>query len=99
VNTFTRKAVRQPAHDSKLSRILNLFASGRSLNRFEAATAGDTCLNSTISRLSHSYGLEFIRVWEKVPNRFGFWTRVIRCRLTPEALDKSRKLLSSEPPA
>jgi hypothetical protein len=91
--TPERMAGRQPAHDTKARMMLHLFASGHSLNRFEAATAGDTCLNSTVSELAHKYGLEFIRVWEKVPNRFGTWTKVIRYRLAPKSRDIARKLL------
>jgi hypothetical protein len=78
---------------SKLATILRLLLGGASANRFEAERIGDHCLHSTISTLANSYGLTFIRKWEKVPNRFGGKTRVVRYSLAPFERDRAAKLL------
>jgi hypothetical protein len=56
--------------NTKESMILTIMREGRSLNRFEAARLGDTCLHSTISTL-RSKGHLFHDEWEWVPTRFG----------------------------
>ena len=80
--------------DTKIARILEHLASGGSLNRFDAECLGDHCLNSTIAVLSGAYALNFIRQREKVPNRFGSDTPVIRYRLSEKEQDRARKLLA-----
>lgn len=65
--------------DTKIGRILAALKSPEGLNRFEAEWIGDHCLNSTVARLraeGHSISSE----WERVPNRFGGFTRVLRYR-------------------
>jgi len=84
-------------HDTKQRRILHIFAHGHSLNRFEAAAIGDTCLNSTVSSLTHRHGLPFNREWEVVRNRFGSATRVLRYRLTSDSMTKARGILKTHP--
>ena len=79
---------------TKLCRILEHFVNGGSLNRFEAERLGDHCLNSTIAALCGNYGLAFIRVDERVPNRFGSETRVTRYRLPDSEMERAGKVLS-----
>ena len=52
---------------TKISRVLAYLLQDRSLNRFEAERLGDHCLHSTISSLTHGYGLKFARKSERVP--------------------------------
>lgn len=54
---------------TKESTILSILKSGNSLNTFEAARLGDTCLHSTISTL-RSKGYLFHDEWEWVKTRF-----------------------------
>ncbi|MFA7666366.1 MAG: helix-turn-helix domain-containing protein [Burkholderiaceae bacterium] len=75
--TAQRKA--QHPKDTKINRILNILRSGISLNRFEAARLGDSCLNSTVAVL-RAEGFNIVGVWEEVPNRFGGKTRCKRYR-------------------
>lgn len=56
---------------TKIARVLRHLLSGKTLIRFEAERIGDHCLPSTISTLTHSYGLAFSRTQEKAPNRWG----------------------------
>tara|TARA_B100001059_G_scaffold212378_2_gene227376 strand:+ start:2636 stop:2986 length:351 start_codon:yes stop_codon:yes gene_type:complete len=79
---------------TKLARILEHFVNGGSLNRFEAERLGDHCLNSTIAALCGSHGLAFIRIDERVPNRFGSETRVTRYSLPETELARASKVLS-----
>lgn len=78
-NTATAHRKEQPVKDTKISRILNILRSGRSLNRFEAAPLGDSCLNSTVAVL-RAEGFNIVGEWEEVPNRFGGKTRCKRYR-------------------
>lgn len=66
---------------SKIARILAYQLNVGSLIRFEADKLGDHCLNSTISKLSNDYGLNFVRQSETVPNSWGKPCSVIRYRL------------------
>jgi hypothetical protein len=86
-------AGRQPGHDTKVLRVLAIFAAGHSLNRFDAEQIGDHCLHSTISSISRRYGLEFIKQWEKVPGYSGGLTRVIRYRLAPAELARACEIV------
>lgn len=73
---------------TKASRVLAyLLMPGRSLNRFEALSIGDSCLPSTISAFSNTHGLAFERVSEQVPNNWGSPCPVTRYRL-PESQHK-----------
>ncbi len=51
---------------------------GNSLTRLEAYEIGCSFLNSFISATSDSHGFEFPRKLEKIPNRFGGETSVMR---------------------
>ena len=73
---------------TKIARVLAyLLVPCNSLNRFEAELLGDHCLNSTVAKLAHSYGLKFQRQPEKVPNRWGAPCDVTRYSL-PESQHK-----------
>lgn len=50
--------------ETKISRILAVLASGRSLNRIEALPHGDTVLNTTISTLRNRHNLTILDTWE-----------------------------------
>jgi hypothetical protein len=62
---------------TKIQRILDLLVSGRTLNRFEAESHGDHCLNSTIAVLRR-YGYKIVGTWEYVWTRFDRQVRVLR---------------------
>ncbi|KRP48712.1 MULTISPECIES: hypothetical protein [Pseudomonas] len=66
---------------TKISRVLAYLLQDRSLNRFEAERLGDHCLHSTISSLTHGYGLNFARKSERVPNHWGLPCQVTRYSL------------------
>lgn len=78
---------------NKTASILAHFMKPRSLNTFEAEPLGDHSLNSTVSTLANEYGLNFVRVWEQVPNRFGSMTRVKRYSLPPSELPRAKQVL------
>jgi hypothetical protein len=99
---FSKSSPSQAKHNTtqrkrktKLASILEHFANGGSLNRFEAERLGDHCLNSTVSVLANDYGLAFFRLTETVPNRFGGTTPVTRYRLMPSDLDRAQQLLEA----
>ncbi|SFB58259.1 hypothetical protein [Azotobacter beijerinckii] len=80
---------------TKIARVLAyLLAPCNSLNRFEAELLGDHCLNSTIAKLAHSYGLEFQRQPEKVPNRWGAPCDVTRYSLPDSQRQRARAVLA-----
>lgn len=78
---------------TKIGHILYHLMTGASLNRFEAERIGDHCLNSTISALANTYGLAFNRRRERVPNRFGTLTDVIRYSLPASQHDRATAVL------
>ena len=77
---------------TKNSNIINVFQSGKSLNRFEAESFGDHCLNTTISTLSSQLDLEIPRKMEKVPNRFSGTTNVMRYWFSESDIQKIKLL-------
>jgi len=80
----------------KWQRVLRAFLTGRTLNRFEAATdLQDWCLHSTVSGLQRR-NLVIHRRGESVPGAFG---PVYCCRyaLAPESFEKARELLRIAP--
>jgi hypothetical protein len=81
-----------PIQGSKEFTIIEYLHSGRSLHRFEAEELGDHCLNSTISTLSSQLGLEIPREMEKVPNRFGGTTHVMRYWFSESDIQKIKLL-------
>jgi hypothetical protein len=46
---------------TKIERVLQAFANGKSLHRFEAFHLRDTCLHSTVSTLQQKYGMAFTK--------------------------------------
>lgn len=65
---------------TKIERVLlHLRQNTRGLNRFEAERLGEHCLNTTIANLRRE-GWLIVGEWEKVPNRFGSDTQVLRYR-------------------
>lgn len=78
---------------SKLSRVLEALASGRSFNRFQAERElHDHCLHSTVSRIE-SYGVPVFRQPETVPGYGGAPTRVMRYRILPDDQEQARRVL------
>jgi len=77
---------------TKYSNIIDIFMNGNSLNRFEAEELGDHCLNSIISTLSSQLDLEIPRKMEKVPNRFGGTTHVMRYWFSESDIQKIKLL-------
>ncbi len=73
--------------------ILTHMREGNSLNRFEAFDLGCSCLNSFISATSDYHGFEFPRKLEKVPNRFGSETSVMRYSLSGHDMELVDTLL------
>jgi hypothetical protein len=80
------------ARTKNASILATLFA-GNSLHRFQAERIGDHCLHSTISTLTHDYGLAFERRPVRVPNRFGSMTKVKEYRLAQSSRDPAEQLL------
>lgn len=78
---------------TKIMRILGHFASGGSLNRFEAEHLGDHCLNTTIATLVRDYSIDFVRIPERVRSRFGADARVIRYHLSETSREAAARVL------
>jgi hypothetical protein len=78
---------------TKISRVLAFLLQDHSLNRFEAERLGDHCLHSTISRLSNTYGLNFTRQPERVPNHWGQPCMVTRYNLPASERKRARGIL------
>ena len=78
---------------TKISRVLAFMLQDHSLNRFEAERLGDHCLHSTISRLSNTYGLNFTRQPERVPNHWGQPCMVTRYSLPAGERKRARNVL------
>lgn len=84
-----RKKGTPPA--TKISRILSILASGRSLNRYEAEKAArDHTLNSTIAEIQNRLEIPVVRNFEIVP---GFRGQVRRYWLEGEAIERARRYL------
>lgn len=79
---------------TKISRVLAYLLQDRSLNRFEAERLGDHCLHSTISSLTHGYGLKFARKSERVPNHWGLPCLVTRYSLPPTEYKRAKSVLA-----
>ncbi len=86
-----------PEPPRKWARILKVFLTGRSLNRFEAEPLGDHCLHSTVSRIE-SMGVTIARHEETVRGYRGCETRVKRYYLSdPLSREHARRLLGRPP--
>ena len=79
---------------TKISRVLAHLLQDHSLNRFEAERLGDHCLHSTISSLTHGYGLRFARQTERVPNHWGLPCQVTRYSLPATENKRARNVLA-----
>lgn len=80
---------------TKISRVLTYLRHFGSLNRFEAARlVGDSCLNSTIPVLERSYGLVFMHISEKSPNKWGSPCEVTRYTLPVAEHEKADAALA-----
>lgn len=86
----TTSATKAP---TKIARVLEHLLFIGTLNRFEAERLGDHCLHSTISRLSNTYGLAFIRQPERVPNHWGQPCMVTRYSLLASEHKRARNVL------
>lgn len=80
----------------KLDRMLSVFASGMSLNTFQAKELGDTCLHTTVSSLQARHCLTFDRSNEKIKNRFGSYTRVMRYWLSGHDLERAQQIIDGK---
>ncbi len=81
----------------KLQRMLSVFATGMRLNTFQAKELGDTCLHTTVSDLQARHSISFSRQWEKVLNRFGTETRVLRYWLEGINLERAQAIINGRP--
>jgi len=79
---------------AKMVRILSQLMNGGTLNRFEAEALGDHCLNSTVSTLKNTHGLNLHRQWEKVSNRWGAPCQVMRYRLLDTDKEQADRVLA-----
>lgn len=85
-------ATARPTQVRKWARVLSAFASGRSINRFEAARElRDWCLPSTVSELEKK-DLTILRKSETVPGSFGP-VYCARYWLSPTSLERAIQLL------
>lgn len=85
---------------TKELRILDLFANGYRINRLEAIHSGDTCLNSTVSRLENKYQLSFSRKNERLPSTHGGTVTYTRYWLEGDHLELARSIVqrNKQPP-
>ena len=81
---------------SKIGRVLEALAEGRTLNRFEATRQlHDWTLHSTVSALE-KHGISVARQYETVPGYQGHPTRCRRYWLEPDQRERARKLLGGQ---
>ncbi|WP_374962806.1 hypothetical protein [Spongiibacter tropicus] len=92
-NTTTCNASKK-RKPGKLLRMLELFASGKRLHRFQAEAYGDHVLNSTVSDLQRRHRLYFYREFVKVPNRFGTPTYLAEHHLEGQGLARTCSIVS-----
>lgn len=92
-NGYLRTNSKKPKRAGKLDLMLNAFANGSHLNRFQAERLGDHCLHTTVSDLQLRHSIRFSRKWVKVPNRFGSRTRVMSYWLDGEDLIKASEIV------
>ncbi|MFC6672525.1 hypothetical protein [Marinobacterium aestuariivivens] len=74
--------------------LTEIMTEGRTLIALEALSEyGDTCLHTTISYLTHEYGLHFIRTPEKHRHRGGGSVYFTRYKLAPDSIKKAEALI------
>ena len=76
----------------KLKFMLEQFAKGAHLHRFQAEPLGDHCLHTTISDLQTKHGIYFNRVTIQVPTRFNKPAKVKLYWLQGENLEKAKQI-------
>lgn len=88
---FSKANITEPKAITKLQRIVEILHRPEGLNRFEAESYGDHCLNSTVADIRAIYGNKLIQRWEIVPSRFSsdgvrvlrYWLTEGSCNATP----------------
>lgn len=81
-----------PRPPTKNRRIATTITS-RSLNRFEAESYSDHCLNTTIAILRNKFGISIDGKRETVPGYQGIQTSVVRYSIAPENLEAALKII------
>ena len=93
-NPGTQYTINHSKPETKIKRVLDALANGRSFNRFEAEQfLHDHALHSTVSSLQNGYGLTIHREFETVPGFRGYATRVCRYLIAPEHREHADKLI------
>ena len=69
---------------TKEIRMLEVLANCNGLTRLDALQHSDSCLNTTVSKLSSKYQLTFEKTKVEIPNRFGGNTKFLRYGLSGE---------------
>lgn len=77
---------------TKLEGVLEAFCNGAQLHRFSARKLRDTCLNSTVSSLVNSHGLQIDRKRITV-DRQGDLVPIMLYWLAPTSQEKAERLL------
>lgn len=82
---------------SKEIRMLEVLAQHpQGLNKLEAIQFGDTCINSTVSKLQSKHQLVFDRTTDLIHDRFGGKTKFVRYRLSGEQRDLALSIVKRE---
>lgn len=83
-----------PRPGTKLARVLNALATGRSFNRFESERElHDHVLHSSVAAIERRFGLKVARHEETVPGFGGHPTRVMRYWLDPDQQTMARAII------
>lgn len=94
---LTKSTRKRSTRPTKIQRVFQALASGRSYNRFEAARElHDTCLHSTVAAIQQRYGVQVFRRYETIRGFQGAPTPVCRYRLVGPELIKARMRLAAE---
>ena len=82
---------------SKEIRILEVLAQHpQGLTKLEAIQHGDTCINTTISKLQSKHRLAFDRTTDLIHDRFGGKTKFVRYRLSGEQRELALSIVKRE---
>lgn len=79
--------------DTKQYRIISLFCDGRLLSCLDSYWTGDTCLHSTVDKISKRFNLEIPRERGKLSNRRGELVSVVLYRFSETDIAKMKPLL------
>lgn len=91
--TLDVRAARKLKRGTKIARILEVFARGHALNRFEAERLGDHTLPQTVDALQRRCGLRFTRHVEAVRGFTGGEARCVRYWLDVAQRQRAREAL------